>query len=74
MAASAGCWPARVVAFIIERALAQNVRALEVSEAAEIEWVAAVAEMSCRTADFAENCTPGYYNNEGRPGETMELR
>jgi cyclohexanone monooxygenase len=58
------------IAYVIDQALRRDVRALEVSEAAEKEWVAAVAEMAGRTAEFSENCTPGYYNNEGKPGES----
>ena len=34
------------------------------------QWVEAVIGRSGLTTDFAENCTPGYYNNEGQPGET----
>ena len=39
------------------------------SEQAEAEWVATVVEMADRTSEFSENCTPGYYNNEGQPGK-----
>jgi cyclohexanone monooxygenase len=60
---------ARHIAYVIDQALRRDVRALEVSDAAEKEWVAAVAQMADRTAEFSESCTPGYYNNEGRPGE-----
>jgi cyclohexanone monooxygenase len=61
---------AKHIAYIIERALDQGIRSLEVSEAAEAEWVDAVVQLAERTAEFGENCTPGYYNNEGQPGET----
>jgi len=58
---------ARHIAYVIERALREDIRSLEASEAAEAEWVEAVVRFSDRTAEFAEQCTPGYYNNEGQP-------
>jgi cyclohexanone monooxygenase len=58
---------ARHLAYIIERALGEGVRALEVSEEAEAEWVDSVLRLAEGRAEFAEQCTPGYYNNEGKP-------
>jgi cyclohexanone monooxygenase len=60
---------AKHLAHVVARALEDDVRVLEVTREAEQEWVDAVAGMSARTASFGEDCTPGYYNNEGRPGE-----
>jgi cyclohexanone monooxygenase len=57
------------VAYIVERALADGVRTVEASEEAEAEWVATIIRLSRLGLDFLEACTPGYYNNEGRPGE-----
>jgi len=61
---------AKHIAHIIERALGAGVKSLEVSEEAEAEWVEAVIQFGNRTAEFAEHCTPGYYNNEGQPSST----
>jgi len=61
---------AKHIAYIIERALDRGVRTLEVSEEAEAEWVEAVVRFGDRTVEFSENCTPGYYNNEGQPEKT----
>jgi cyclohexanone monooxygenase len=61
---------AKHIAYIIERALDQNIPALEVSEDAEAEWVDTILQLSDRFAAFAAECTPGYYNNEGNPGRT----
>ena len=58
---------AKHIAHIVERALGQGLRRLEVTAEAEAAWVDAVVARSSRTAGFAEQCTPGYYNNEGRP-------
>jgi len=59
---------ARHTAFVIERARAQGAGQLEVSEAAEAEWVEAVLRSS-RAGEFQQTCTPSYYNNEGRPSQ-----
>jgi cyclohexanone monooxygenase len=57
------------IAYILRHALDQDVRTVEVSEAAEQEWVDTIIRLSVFAQDFLENCTPGYYNNEGKPGE-----
>jgi cyclohexanone monooxygenase len=59
---------AKHIAYVVQRALDQNIRSVETSEEAEAEWAEAVIARSDRTAEFAEQCTPGYYNNEGKPG------
>jgi cyclohexanone monooxygenase len=58
---------AKHIAYVIERALDDGIQTLEVTEAAEAEWVDAVVQFGDRTVEFSENCTPGYYNNEGQP-------
>ncbi len=58
------------IAYIIERALDKGIQSLEVSQEAEAEWVEAVVQLGDRFADFAQQCTPGYYNNEGNPGKS----
>ena len=37
--------------------------------AAEDAWVATILELAQFNLDFLESCTPGYYNNEGKPSE-----
>ncbi len=61
---------AKHIAYVIHAALERGDRSLEVSEKAEQEWVDAVIAASGQTAEFGENCTPGYYNNEGQPPAT----
>ena len=46
--------------------LGVGIDALEVTEEAEAEWVEKIIGLSDRTIEFSENCTPGYYNNEGQ--------
>ncbi len=59
---------AKHIAYVVDRALEKGLRSLEVTQEAETEWVEAVVERSGLTTDLSENCTPGYYNNEGMPG------
>jgi len=60
---------AKHIAYIIKRALDKGIRSLEVSKEAEAEWVDAVVRLAESIAGFGEQCTPGYYNNEGQPGK-----
>jgi hypothetical protein len=48
---------------------ASGARTVEPTADAEAEWVRTIIEGSRGRAEFQESCTPGYYNNEGRPGE-----
>ncbi|MFN6120715.1 MAG: monooxygenase, partial [Actinomycetes bacterium] len=60
---------ARHCADILEHARAHGVRVVETSEEAEQAWVDEIVRMAVNNQRFLEACTPGYYNNEGRPGE-----
>jgi cyclohexanone monooxygenase len=57
------------IAYIVRHAMDHGVRTVEVSEAAEAEWVDTIIRMAVLAQQFLEDCTPGYYNNEGKPGE-----
>jgi cyclohexanone monooxygenase len=57
------------IAYILRHAMDNEVRTVEVSREAEAEWVATVIRLAVLAQDFLESCTPGYYNNEGKPGE-----
>jgi cyclohexanone monooxygenase len=59
----------RHITELIEHAKAQEARALEPSPEAEAEWLAAIASKAVNNKDFLQRCTPGYYNNEGKPDE-----
>jgi cyclohexanone monooxygenase len=56
------------LAYIVRQAVDRGVRSVEVSEAAEQEWVDTVIALARFSRQFLEECTPGYYNNEGKPG------
>jgi cation diffusion facilitator CzcD-associated flavoprotein CzcO len=60
---------ARHVAYIVQTGLARGLRTIEVSEAGEAAWVQQCIDKARSTGDFFENCTPGYYNNEGKTSE-----
>ena len=40
---------------------------IEASQQAEDDWVRTIVDLSQMSMQFLETCTPGYYNNEGRP-------
>ncbi len=58
---------ARHIAYVLKNAVARQARILDISKAAEEDWVQKVVAASVMSLDFLETCTPGYYNNEGQP-------
>jgi cyclohexanone monooxygenase len=54
------------IAYIVKQAHERGVSRIEVSQAAEQEWVDTVISLARFAKDFLESCTPGYYNNEGK--------
>ena len=59
----------RHAAYILRHAIDHEARTVEVSQDAEDAWVATIIELAQFNLDFLESCTPGYYNNEGKPSE-----
>jgi cyclohexanone monooxygenase len=55
------------IAYVVSEAAARQARTVEVSEAAEAAWVQTIMDLAVMRQKFAEECTPGYYNNEGQP-------
>jgi cation diffusion facilitator CzcD-associated flavoprotein CzcO len=53
------------LAYIIGHAADHQVRVVEASEDAEAKWVQTIIDLSVMRQKFLEECTPGYYNNEG---------
>jgi cyclohexanone monooxygenase len=60
---------ARHLAYIIRTAGQKGLQRVEASSAGEAGWVAQCIEKARSVGDFLENCTPGYYNNEGKTSE-----
>ena len=61
------------IAHMIAHADNNNYHSLEASEEAENDWVATMESMAVINQQFLEDCTPGYYNNEGKPGNKSSL-
>jgi cyclohexanone monooxygenase len=60
---------AKHLAYIVRRGLDEGAATVEASAEAEQAWIEQCIQKARQTGDFFENCTPGYYNNEGKPGE-----
>ena len=53
------------LAHILKTAKARGATRIEANEVAEKKWVQTIIEKARKTESFQEQCTPGYYNNEG---------
>jgi cation diffusion facilitator CzcD-associated flavoprotein CzcO len=58
---------AKHIGYILQTCAERGVTVVEASQAAEDEWVETIVSSALQRAKFAEECTPGYYNNEGQP-------
>ncbi|MGA0600059.1 flavin-containing monooxygenase [Caulobacter sp. KR2-114] len=54
-------------AYIIAEAAARQARTVEATQEAEDAWVQTIISSAILRQKFQEECTPGYYNNEGKP-------
>lgn len=54
---------------IIGAATERGATTVEVTPEAEEEWIQTIISLARMNVSFLEECTPGYYNNEGKPGE-----
>lgn len=57
----------RHISYIIDEARQREAATVDVEEEAEKNWVDTIINASQANLQFLENCTPGYYNNEGMP-------
>ena len=55
--------------YVLRTAIDAGTPIIEAEQAAEDEWVQTIISLARNAQDFLEECTPGYYNNEGRPAE-----
>jgi cyclohexanone monooxygenase len=60
---------AKHLAYIVNHALENDLTRVETTRAAEDAWVEEIISLARDGQKFLEECTPGYYNNEGKPGE-----
>lgn len=58
-------------AYVIAETRRRGFRTVEPTAAAEEEWVRTIVALSELRRPFLEECTPGYYNNEGTPNPRM---
>ena len=59
----------RHMTYLVRYALDHDITEMEATAEAEDAWLAALAELARDIRAFQEQCTPGYYNNEGQPGD-----
>jgi len=59
----------RHLAYILAEASERGATVVETTPEAEAAWVDTIVQMAQFNLRFLENCTPGYYNNEGKPAE-----
>jgi cyclohexanone monooxygenase len=55
------------IAYILKAATERQARTVEPSQEAEDAWVETIVKLAVLREQFLKECTPGYYNNEGRP-------
>ncbi|HEX4891476.1 MAG TPA: NAD(P)/FAD-dependent oxidoreductase [Alphaproteobacteria bacterium] len=60
---------AKHLSHIISKMKDSNRTVVEASQEAEDEWVQTIIRKAKLGLRFYAECTPGYYNNEGKPGE-----
>jgi len=59
---------ARHVTYILDQIKARNGKTVEATEQGELDWVAEMNSKAKMGEQFRAECTPGYYNNEGKTG------
>jgi cation diffusion facilitator CzcD-associated flavoprotein CzcO len=55
------------IAYVVSTCMKRNIKTIEPTEKAEQEWVDTILKMGELRRGFNQECTPGYYNNEGKP-------
>ncbi len=58
---------ARHVSYLIAETMRRGASTVEPTQEAQDDWVALLRSFYVGGGNFLENCTPGYYNNEGTP-------
>ena len=62
---------AKHLAYILTEAKKRGATVIEPTAEAEQGWLDEIRAANKRPPEFYENCTPGYYNNEGKGGVTI---
>ncbi|MBO6658258.1 MAG: NAD(P)/FAD-dependent oxidoreductase [Pseudomonadales bacterium] len=58
---------ARHISYILQQCRSGNITTIEPTQEAEDDWVEEIIRLSRISESFQAACTPGYYNNEGKP-------
>ena len=53
-------------AAVVKRCLDEGVDSFDVTADAEQRWIGVLQEKTMKDTTFLKECTPGYYNNEGK--------
>jgi cyclohexanone monooxygenase len=59
---------AKHLSHVVRTGIDRGARLIEVTPEAEATWIEQCVAKARQVGDFFENCTPGYYNNEGQVG------
>ncbi len=62
---------ARHLGYVLRYAHDHDVETIETTQEAEDAWVQTILDLTRFNERFLEACTPGYYNNEGKPSVRM---
>ena len=58
---------AKHISYIIGQCVNRNINTVDAEPEAEDAWVEEIVRLSRISEEFQASCTPGYYNNEGKP-------
>lgn len=61
------------VSYIVTECMQNNIASVEASKQAEDDWVDEIVSLARLGERFQASCTPGYYNNEGKPNPKSVL-
>jgi cyclohexanone monooxygenase len=64
---------AQHAAHIVKHCMDRDARCVEATPDSEQEWVSTIRRLSTLSQDFLLSCTPGFYNQEGRPADPNSL-
>ena len=65
---------AQHVAELVRTAMQRQAQCIEPTAEGEADWVATIKAKALLNEQFLVECTPGYYNNEGKPGPGRGLQ
>ncbi len=60
---------ARHIAYVVKAGMEQGIAVLDAAAEAEADWVDTIHKLARYGQRYYAECTPGYYNNEGKTGE-----